>query len=325
MHAMLPAVVVPFAGWVVLGLAASTLTYQPKGNEVDTLRAVRKAAEKEEVHVVGVGSPVVDQIPLQDMTDWPGLVTSLRLKKGAAARVRDYFSEDARARCDEEGIVEKFTAPKTDGKAQSDAGRLMMGVLNALNKALDDRDFYQRKAFDGVDVDEITQSLIALGSKRTSHQSAVMNWRLLHAAFPKSIPKVDPRFRTIRVQVKSDAPVVLVLSCYNDCRWEVSVKPGCKVVGVVLCGNHAQEFEAFENPIDIPTVYRARYKPDGSQRLGAGDEYFDGYDKLHKKWPKFAAGVKDVTGKDVGQWASFQGKNTPDLQDEPYIIPPRQK
>jgi hypothetical protein len=107
-------------------------------------------------------------------------------------------------------------------------------------------------------------------------------------------------------------------------RWEVTVKPGGKVVGIVLCGNLAQELEVFENPIDdIPTVYRARERPDGSDRHRTGGAYFDGYDKTSKDWPAFVAGVKDVTGKEFNQLASFQGKRTPGPKDEPFLIPPK--
>jgi hypothetical protein len=311
------------AWWVALLLVPATLAEQPDNRDAAAVRAVREAATKAEVHGVGISTPAVSYMVSQDVTDWPGLVTALRLQKGGAGRVRSLLSEDTRKVIDEEGIVEKFAAPKSDSAAHNATSQLRARMLRELNEVVNRRDFSRGSQFDDVAIDDDTKALIALDSKRTAYQTAVMNWGLLHATFPKAIPQVHPHFRKARVQVQSDATVVLVLSCRTACRWEVTVKPGGKVVGVVLCGYRAQELEVFENPVEIPTVYRAREWPDGSERRGPGVTSFDGYDKTSEEWPAFVAGVKDVTGKDFKQLASFQGRSTPGPKDEPFLIPPK--
>lgn len=199
--------------------------------------------------------------------------------------------------------------------------------VGAIEEILDESELFDAEEFAGVALDDETKRLVGLGKKRTAHELSVMNWRLLAATFPGLFPDVPAGFRTIRVQVRDDKNVVLVLSCSMACHWQVDVKPGCKVTGVVLCGGRAQEVEFFENPVDAPVVYRSAHDPYGARRLKPGDEYFDGHelrgrpDKKFEVREKFEAGIKKLTGK--CEFVSMQRETMP--KKEPYIIPPKAK
>lgn len=203
---------------------------------------------------------------------------------------------------------------------------------------VNDDNFYTEEAFQGVKLDDGLKALVALGTKRTTRQTALMNWELLRATFPNTISDPHP-FRTIQVQVRAGTDVVLVLSCYNNCLWKVDILPGGKVVGVVLCGYHGQEIEIHDNPLKAPVVYRARYRPDGTDRHGEGD-YFraDGRnakqrgagndfqpqaEKVSEKGgEKFVTELKKITGKD---FVSFQFNPEPGPKDGPFAVPPKEK
>lgn len=302
--------------------AASASATLPPKLACDPVAEIREVAASAEIHGVGVERPAVYGFH-SNVKDWPGLVDSLRRRKGPSARVWSFLSEKGQKLASEDGILQKFydlenvTDPTRMARA-TDAVRLQAEIRDAFRKIADQPDFYQEEAFKGVAIEKEAKELISLGEKRTVHQTARMNWGLLKVAFPTCIPDLSSRFRTVQVQVREGNPVVLVLSSDMNCRWEIEVKRGGKVVGVLLCGNKAQEIAGVG---EVPIVYRAAHAPDGKPVVG--DNYFYGHDKLDLAFQQnFLPSVKTLLGKGFN---SFQGENTPGPESEPYIIRPRMK
>ncbi len=298
--------------WCV-GLA-STLTHgaDTPRTAPDPVPAVGKAAETAEIHGVGLSEPLYHR--LEDVNDWPKLITAVRTKKGAGGRVWDLLSKETQQHVADDKNVEKLSHPDP---TVSRSSPIKGPVAADLRKMINNPDFYTEEAFKTVQLTKEMKEAIALGKKRTALQTAKLNWALLDKAFPDCFPEIPERFRTVRVQVVAGKNVILVLSCYNPCRWEITLREGAKVTGVVLCGYHAQELTG----VDAPTVYRCYYGPDGVTVLHPKD-YFYSYDETKDTFKDFVKSVKAITGK---EFTSFQGKHSPKPGDEPFTIFPKEE
>ncbi len=279
----------------------------------DSVEQVRKAAETAEVHGIGLNEPLHYQ--LDGIMELPALIALLRAKdkKGSVARVWEMLSKETQKK-----VLDDKYFGELGKRGSQPAALLQWGVEADLRGIVDKRpDFYTEEAFKTVLLTKEMKDLIALGKKRTAMQNAKLNWELLRKTFPDHIPEMPERFRTARVQVLGGKDVVLVLSCSNRCRWEVTLKEGAKVTGVLLCGNGTQEIVG----VDAPTVYRCFYGPDGVT-LSHPNDYFYGFDEKRETFKDFVKKVKNITGKD---FTSFQGKYRPEPGDEPYTIRPSDK
>lgn len=291
-------------------------------DDADAVAAVRKAAEKADVHVIGVSSPAISHFQEQDVTDWPKLALALREHTSAPARVVwNCLPEKIGELLTDKAVLEELQNAGSVRPTER-VRTLRTGVRNTLNDIIFNRsDLYQVDAFKDFALEDGTKALIDLGHKRTAWQTSRMNWELLATIFPDSVAPVPPRLMTVRIEVRGGNDTALVLSSSGACRWEVDVKPGSKVTGIVLCGGRAQEVHVRDNSVKAPVVYRARDNPDGMPRDGRANS-FGGYDDKHKDWPKFVAGVKETTGKALD---SFQGVGTPKPKDGPFVVPPKAK
>lgn len=292
---------------------------QPQSPE----ESLRLVAQNAEVHAVGVGGPLIAKLRQEDVKDLSGLVDALRRRKGPAARVWELLPEKIQKILAADDIMQRVYdfegIPLVGRPPAPEVLTLKGGLPFEFTKILDRADFYAEEAFKGVDLDKEAKDLLALGEKRTAYQTARLNWLLLRAAFPTSIREIPPTFRTVRVKVAKGKDVVLVLSSYLGCRWEVEVEKGGKVVGVLLCGSDPQEVAGVD---DVPLVYRAYYGPDGKRVIRPGYKSFGGYDGKSDNWKKFVEGVKEVAGK---EFDTFQGGERPGPKDEPYVIRPAAK
>jgi hypothetical protein len=298
--------------------------------EAETEAALLKAAKTAELHGVAVSQPAVNGFDSdKGVKEWPKLIEKLRDSKDkSVVRVREYIPKRVLEFAAKDGVMEALARAQPGQYDPMEVPFVRGDFYDGYRKLLNDRDFYSEEAFKEVKLDDEAKRLIALGKKRTVHEVALLHWRIMQAIFPDSIPNVPLGFRTIRVQVRDEKDVVLVLSCHTRCRWEVDVKPGAKVTGVILCGYHAQEVELYENPVKAPVVYRAGYAQDGTCQLDTAKN-FDGYTvyssrpepEASKPRRQFEAGVKELTGK--GEFVSMQRESNP--KSEPYIIPPKKK
>jgi hypothetical protein len=299
---------------VVAGASLAEPT-APEKTDADIVAKVRKAAETAEVHGIGLGQPMHHR--LEDLKDWPGFVATLREqreKKGPAGRVWEFLSKETQKKVLDDKNVALLNDPNPSTSVQS---TIKASVASDLRKMIDNPDFYTAEAFKDIPLAKEFKDLVALGKKRTVFQTTALNWTLLRKAFPDNVPEIPERFRTVRVQVLSGKDVVLVLSCYRECRWEVTLREGAKVTGIVLCGYHSQEVVG----VNAPMIYRCYYGPDGVT-VPNKEDYFYGYDEKAFAFKKFLASVKGITGKD---FTKFTGKNHPVAGDEPFIVFPSAK
>ncbi len=308
--------------------AAILLTAKVKADEqeLEIQASIRKAAGRSEVHAVGLYQPVHYKFTKKDVTDWPKLIRALQERKTMPVKVvLDFFSENAEKLLARDNILEGLTTYRI-GQPLPPVFDLQDEIVKGFNLILERNNFYQLEPFKNVSLGENTKSLIALSEKRTAWQTARMNWELLATIFPIAVLEFPTDYQTVRVQVRAEKDVVLVLSCHTVCRWDVDVKPGSKVTGLILCGHAAQKAEIHENPIEVPILYRATKGPDNIPRQFMKDgkllaaKSFGAYGEKDKDWNNFVAGVKEATGKD---FTSFQGGYQPKPKDEPYIIPPK--
>lgn len=319
----------PLYSAIGLVLASCALTFVPRCSAEPpepakpdaAVSKLRKASETAEVHGIGVNEPRHNR--LEDLRDWPNFVKLVRTKNGPAGRVWELLPAHAQKRLSDDKLVERLNdAPKArdiDGAL----GAMKGGIASDLRKMIDNPDFYTEGAFKGMQLPKELKDAIALGRKRTALQTARLNWALLDVAFPNCLPELPDRFRTVRVQVVAGADVVLVLSSCERCRWEITLREGAKVTGILLCGYHALEVSG----VDVPVVYRAYYGPDGVSLAHphgyfyappkSGNRKFNEDEEEHSK--KFLAGVKENTGKEL---TSFQSEYRPGPDSEPYVIRP---
>lgn len=256
----------------------------------DPLDAVRAAVVNgTEVHAVVTYHPAICLLGQDQVLDWPSLVLAIRDRKGVAGRLWDMCGERARKAVADD----KAVADLTEIPLSSDAGLLIASVGFDLKRIVRHSDFYDEATFKGVPIDKETKALIALGPKRTFLDTIRMNRALLAAAFPKIVAPVPKDYHTIRVTVGPGKPVVLVLSAYEACRWEVTVEKGGAVAGVVLGGSLYQEVGGVG---DAPVVYHARQGPN---RLApfVTDKPLPYYSSTDDpKGEVFTAAVQELTG-----------------------------
>ncbi len=277
--------------------------------DADTEQAVRKAAERAEVHGIGLYGPMAYR--LEDVRNWPALVAEIRTKKGPGGRVWSLLGDDTRKWLEDEKLVNAL------GDPTKPVNSIKGAVASDLRKIINDPNFYRKEEFKGIALTKEMNEAIELGNKRTAYQTAKLNWALIDLAFPGCFPAIPDRFRTVRVQVVGGSDVVLVLSSYERCRWEITLREGARVTGVVLCGYHAQEIVG----VDAPTLYRAYHGPDGVS-VAHLEDFVYGYNKQHEAFPGFLKAVKSITGK---VFTKLECANRPKAGDEPFTIHPKAK
>lgn len=311
------------SGWKLRVVVISLLTLggahplpadePPPKKDTGPERAVRQAAQEAEVHGIGLYEPANSGILSKDVTDWPHLIDAIRSRKGVGGRLWDLLPEEARKRAADDKIVAKLGERFPTGDVVALQGR----VKSALNDLLDRTDFYTEDAFKGVALTEDLKKSISNRNRHTPYQTACLNRALLASAFPIAITPIPSHFRVVRLQVVAGKDVVLVLSSYNACRWEVETLPAAKVVGVILCGYEPQEVAG----VDVPLIYRAYHQPDGKP-LKAGQKYYRAWDVKDKSFEVLSAAVKELTGKD---FTAFHGEYRPGPGTEPYTVRPGAK
>lgn len=308
----------PTRAYIVLGLVVTTGHITPFAADQtppvpapDVVVAFRKAAETAEVHGVGVSEPAVSRIGREHLIDGAGLVVKLRDRKGSAGTLWETAPKQLRdLSTDNRAVAELGDRPRS-----GEAVLLREYLLRHLNDTLSRPDFYSEEAFKGIVLDKDVKTLLALGPKRTSLQNARLNWALLQSTFPGCLADAPSNLRTVRVRVEAGRDVVLILSSYWEASWHIEVQPGGRVVGVVLCGYHAQELMG----IDAPVIYRAAHLPNGTPRTD-GVPYLKAYDLKDEAFPTFAYRVKELTGKELTR---FQGMRRPTT--EPIVVKPGAK
>lgn len=282
-------------------------------SDAEAVRAVREAAKSAEVHGIGVGNPAVYSFEPKEVKSWVQFVDLLRRKDGAAGRIWEALPKQTQEFAQNDQLVGKLDSLPHP----ADVTRLRSGVESTIRKLLRSSDFYTEKAFKDVALDKNLKDMLALGGKRTYLQTLRMNRELLTTAFPNHIAPVPANYHTIPVVVKRGKPVVLVLTSYGACQWQITVEDGAEVVGVILGGTEPQEIAG----VKVPVVYRVGRWPDGKDRWGQGWEtIWTCRDPKDKSFAELESGVKKVLDK---SFSEFQA--TDDAPKEGFVVKPSAK
>lgn len=306
---------------ILLGAIFFIVASQSLAGDKEDVAALAKVSKDAEVHTVAVYEPKKEEIGPDDIVAWKKLFDALLDAKNAQAQaVRAHLSKRGEKFLGQKELIEEVIARPRE--RTSDGVELRDEILGMIRRALEDPTFWDAPAFAKVPRSPLAKQLIALGEKRSQWQTARLNWEFISAALPGALAEFPTDYRTVRVRVRSDKDIVLVLSGHRPTRWDVEVTPGSRVVGIISCGYWAQHIEVYENPVKTPpVVHRTYYNPNGTRRnYERGLEEF-GTDQ--QKSPEFAAfvkGVKNLTGK---EFASFQGGYRPKPKEEPFLVPPK--
>jgi hypothetical protein len=253
---------------------------------------------------------------MEGIGEFPALVRSLRSqeKKPAVERVWEMLSNETKTRVLDEKVFEEL------GQDSAEAAKLMIGIQGDFTGILGRSDFFREQAFKAFLLTNEQKELVGLGKKRTAHQTAKLNWALLEKTFPSSIPEMPKQFRTIRVNVVRGKEVVLVLSSYEACLWDVKLLEGARVAGVILCGRRVQEVRG----VDAPVLYRALYGPDGVIEANR-EKYLYAYQEGSDQYKSLAAAVKEITGKEFTsfRFAKEKASHRPEPGEEPFTVFPK--
>lgn len=295
---------------------------QSSDEDAETHKLFAKAVERAEIHSVAVYESIEARFKPSDVTDWPKLIVQLQEGKSLAHSIltRDLPNEIDKL-LSKKGIIEEV-APARPGPPSSNENILKGGISAHFTNLLRDRELYSATAFKAYKLSDLARKYVALGAKRTAWQTAQLNWELITLTFPKCIADASPNLWTVRVRVRSEKDVILVLAGTTAIRWDVEVTPGSRVTGVILCGYGPQDIELYENPVkNPPIIHRAHYSTTGATReYKKGEERFGTYEQEGKEFVKFVNGVKGLTGK---EFASFQGGYRPKPKEEPFLVPPK--
>lgn len=327
---LLPALLLAGAGVASLDVGGSACDRERTEQEA----ALVLAAKDAELHGLVVSQPAVSVLDRKSVKAWPKLLTTLRdSKENAVVRVREYMPSSVlklAAKPELLADLEYLESPPDprNVRESDDVCSFKSDIVSGLRQAIDDRGLYDEKWFKELALDDEVKRYVALGQKRTVGQSVRLNWGLLQAAFPGSMPELPPAFQTVRVQIRGEKNVVLVLSSYNTCLWDIDVTPGSRVSGVLLCGYCAQELKLSENPIkDVPIVYRAGHALDGAptdrqfQHLDGNEgSGLSAEEKLNVR-KRFEAAIWKLTGKSA--FVSIQRDSSAKLAG--YFVPPKEK
>jgi hypothetical protein len=267
--------------------------------------AVREAAKRAPIHAIGVSTPKIHSVFADDLADAQKLAEGLRKSNGPGHRFHQFLSDDVKLKLQDDKLV----AGLNNQRMSQDATTLRLGMLHDLTKMLVQPGVYTEKAFEGVELGKEAQALIALGEKRTIHQTARLNRYLFAVGLPDGLKPPPPGFLRVRVQVVGEGETILVLTCHTLCEWDVKVDKGAKVGGVILGGYAYQSVRG----IDAPIVRRVRTASDGNriERL----DYLDCWKMKGDDYAKYAAAVKKIVGHEL---TSFHGEYSP--KEEPIIV-----
>lgn len=258
-----------------------------------------RASTDAEVHFVGIYQPLRFGVQPDDtdIKDWPQLLASLNGGKPAVTRFCRSFSEQTKKLLVNDAALQAIVENKVNGTTVL----LKTGVAHGLSDALIRNDIYDEASFKGIKLSETDRKSAMDLSKATLRETLRVNRGLLSSAFPDSITGPPELYHSVRVTVGSGKPVILVLASYHSTSWEVVVKDGGSVKGIVLCGYDPQEALGVDCPI-LERTYKAR------KRERPDREFLYCYEKKGESFEKLAKEVLRITGKD---FQSFQGKNTP--------------
>lgn len=266
-----------------------------------------------EVHAIGVSTPA-PAFAVEEVSDWRGLAVQIREARdknipGPAQRIADRMFPQARDvlnNPDRAAHIPDYGAGDT-----SDESLLISQERRSVRKSfmalLDDRDFYDAKAFKGVALNKQITDLIDQGKKRSLLDTQLLNRLLLRAAFPNQMraKPVDPT--AVEVEVTGKGQVVLILTSYNPCRWTVRVDKDVTLVRVIRSSFHPSQVEGVSCPITIV----GRLAESGERYSGARYAHETGtpeYDAFEKQ-------MSELTGRKL---TSFQGDS--DYPGKPYVV-----
>jgi hypothetical protein len=279
-----------------------------------SVAAIAKAAMGAEVHAVGISRPANAGFGAESVKSWTQFVELLRQKEGPAERIWNTLPKKTQEFASNENLVGKLDIPS---EVSGDVLRLKSAVGATVGGILAKPDLYDEKAFKNVPLDKNLKDMLALGKKRTLIQTLRMNRELLTAAFPNVVNPVPANYLIAPVYVKAGKPVILVLSSYRVCQWQVEVEKGGSVVGVIVCGHGPQEVAG----IKAPLLYRSGLGPNGEDRWGQKEDVIWGaYDRAQELFPQHEAGVKKITGK---TFTTFQGQSA--TPKEGFVVKPSAK
>jgi hypothetical protein len=120
----------------------------------------------------------------------------------------------------------------------------------------------------------------------------------------------------VEVVVKAGKPVVLVTSSDSQCRWNITVEKGGKLVGIIQFGGNAQAVSG----TDAPVAYRAGILPDGKKAPMYGFNVWKEEDTPTFK--RFRSEIKEISGK---EFTSLQGVYQPEERTFAFIVKPGAK
>jgi hypothetical protein len=279
--------------------------------DAEVVAAVRKAAVNAEIHGIGIGQPVEQGFGWEDVKNWPRFVELLRKREGPAGRIWALLPKERQDVVSDDTVVSQLGGRDP---LPAPVRGLRSDTAHEISKMLKRPDFYEEKAFKDVPLDKSLNDMLALGQKRTYIQTLRMNRELLATAFPNVVSPVPANYHIVRVLVKAGKPVVLVLTAYTACQWQVEVEEGGAVVGIVLGGGEAQEVAS----IKVPVVYRAGVDEYFKHRKG--DVIWTSRDRNDKSFIQLEDRVKKITGK---TFADFQGKS--ETPKEGFVAKPSAK
>ncbi len=255
-----------------------------------------------EVHGVGLYQPRWDGFSLREVIDWKTFAEVLRestkTKKGLAWRIWSRLPEEARSvlqDADKSAAVGKrslqinsdlFKEILKDRRTVSD------GFLLVLN----DKTFYSPKEIEGLETSKQVQELFLKGPLRTKLDTRLMNRLVLKTVCPKVFRTEPDDPSEVVVEVKTNKPIVLVLTAYHSCNWVV--KPGldAKIAWVIVSGYYQQQVSG----VTCPVATVGRYEKSG--------DYFAGslsvHDKSSKDFDSYQKKIRELTSHEI---SSFQG------------------
>ncbi len=264
-----------------------------------------------EVHSVGIYEPRHRGLEAAEITDYRALVTALRGKDQPGAHLRKLIRTgpvDVLTEAVEMGIVEGAQ------DARQAEQRVTWHLSRNIGQAARGKVFYDKEAFAKLELPKSVREMIELADRRTPFQTERLNRDLLALAFPKCIAPTPTDFQTADIVIKPGRPVVLVTSSYSQCRWNVTVEKGAKLLGVIQFGGGAQAVSG----TDAPIVYRAAILPDGKRATTSSANVWKEEDTPAFK--AFRSEIKAISGQD---YTSHQGMYQAD--GTPFIVKPSAK
>lgn len=292
---------------------------------IEALNTARRLASG--VHVVALyeASPKAHFRGLDSpahRVDWEALGAALVAHRDRPApnpgkRIWLGLSEEAQEIAQDESLCQRMNAEVErlrwrGGDKDAEASRASLRLGISLTTVVERRDFYQARAFDGLELDEEVQQLLDRRKELSPLELVMLNWRLFEAVFPEAVQPMEFDLARATVPVRvvaTEKPITLVLCSHESILWDLQLDEGANIERVIVSGYRFQGVKG----TDAPVTYRMydRFVTEARE----GDYFFAYKADDEEEYAKVVEGVRDLTGKEI---ATFQGRYR--YQDGPPIV-----